>query len=99
MMHLTEDQEKQIFEMGRLGFSCRDIAINFNLPIREVVSQFVTEDGNVFFAWKKGNIQAMYDLRKTIMESALNSSTPAIKEMLLILSRVEKLNEDADEYL
>ncbi len=99
MMHLTEEQERQIFEMGKLGFSCKEVAINFNLPIREVISQFASEDGNVFFAWKRGNIQAMFELRQTIMSSALNSSSPAVKEMLLILAKVEKLNEDADEFL
>lgn len=99
MTPLTEEQEKQIFEMGKLGFSCKEIAINFNLPIKEVISQFVNESGNVYIAWKKGNIQAMFDLRKTIMTSALNSSSPAVKEMLQILAKVDKLNEDADEFL
>jgi predicted DNA-binding protein YlxM (UPF0122 family) len=97
MMLLTEEQEKQIFEMGKLGFSFKEIAINFDLPIQEVASQFALEKGNVFTAWKKGNIQAMYELRDTIMKSALNSSSPHVKEMLQILGKVDKLNEDADE--
>ena len=97
MMLLTEDQEKQIFEMGKLGFSYKEIAINFDLPMQEVASQFALENGCVFSAWKKGNIQAVFELRSTIMKSALNASTPHVKEMIQILAQVQQLNDDADE--
>ncbi|MDL2308342.1 hypothetical protein LJC68_08960 [Bacteroidales bacterium OttesenSCG-928-B11] len=98
MNSLTEKQIDEIAEMGRLGFSFKEIALNFGFNIEEVARQFQFERGEIFNAWIKGYLSAQAEIRKTVLDAALNSSQPAILQMLKYFSSAEQNNLEAFDY-
>jgi len=97
MNNLTEQQKTEIFDMGRIGFSFKEIAVNFNFPIEEVARQFREETGEIYITWYKGYLNAQAEIRKTVLDSALNSSQPAILQMLRYFLQTQKDNLEAFE--
>ncbi|MDL2297250.1 hypothetical protein LJC68_06140 [Bacteroidales bacterium OttesenSCG-928-B11] len=98
MNSLTEKQADEITQMGRLGFSFREIALNFGFEMEEVARQFQLESGDIFQAWIKGNLSAQAEIRKTVLDAALSSSQPAILQMLKYFSLAEQNNLEAFDY-
>ena len=98
MNSLTEKQQNEIREMGRLGFSFKEIALNFGFEIEEVARQFQLEQGGIFQCWIQGNLSAQAEIRKTVLDAALNSSQPAILQMLKYFSQAEQTNLEAFDY-
>jgi len=97
MNSLTEQQQREIFQFGRIGFSFREIAANFGFPLQEVARQFREEQGEVYQNWYKGYLTAQAEIRKTVLDSALNSSQPAILQMLKYFKQADESNLDAFE--
>ena len=98
MNSLTEQQINEIYLMGRIGFSFKEIAQNFGFDIAEVASQFQNEQGEIYAAWIKGYLSAQAEIRKTVLDAALNSSQPAILQMLKYYSLAEQTNIEAFDY-
>jgi len=97
MNSLTEQQQNEIIQLGRIGFSFREVAANFGFPLPEVAQQFREEQGEIYQNWYKGYLTAQAEIRKTVLDSALNSSQPAILQMLKYFKQAEEHNLEAFE--
>jgi len=98
MTSLTEQQKNDIFMMGRIGFSFKEVALNFGFDTAEVAQQFQAESGEVYEQWMRGYISAQAEIRKTVLDAALNSSQPAILQMLKYYANTEQTNLEAFDY-
>jgi len=95
---LTETQKDELFRLGRLGFPFRDVALNFGFDIAEVAEQFRQERGEVYENWFRGYLSAQAEIRQTVLDAALNSSQPAILQMLKYYALTEQSNLEAYDY-
>ena len=98
MTSLTEQQKNDIYMMGRIGFSFKEVALNFGFNIEEVAQQFQSENGEIFEQWTRGYLSAQAEIRKTVLDAALNSSQPAILQMLKYYATTEQNNLEAFDY-
>lgn len=98
MNSLTQQQKDDIIRLGRLDFSYRDVALNFGFDIAEVARQFQQEKGEVYENWFRGYLSAQAEIRQTVLDAALNSSQPAILQMLKYYALTEQSNLDAFDY-
>jgi len=98
MTSLTEKQNDELFTLGRLGFSFKEVALNFGLDVAEVALQFQQEKGEVYEQWYRGYLSAQAQIRQTVLDAALNSSQPAILQMLKYYSLTEQNNLEAYDY-
>lgn len=97
MNSLTEQQQNEIFQLGRIGFSFREVAANFGFDVGEVARQFREEKGEIYQNWYKGYLTAQAEIRKTVLDAALNSSQPAILQMLRYFRQADEDNIEAFE--
>ena len=97
MNSLTEQQKSEICQLGRIGFSFREIAANFGFDLSEVAKQFREEQGEIYQNWHRGYLTAQAEIRKTVLDAALNSSQPAILQMLKYFRQAEDANLEAFE--
>ena len=98
MTSLTEKQKDELQTLGRLGFSYKDVALNFGLDTAEVARQFQQEKGEIYECWFKGYLSAQAEIRQTVLDAALNSSQPAILQMLRYYALTEQANLEAFDY-
>jgi len=98
MINLTDKQKDDLHTLGRLGFSYRDVALNFGFDIAEVARQFQQEKGEVYENWFRGYLSAQAEIRQTVLDAALNSSQPAILQMLRYYALTEQNNLEAFDY-
>lgn len=98
MNSLTQQQKDDLHNLGRLGFSYRDVALNFGFDIAEVARQFQQEKGEIYECWFKGYLSAQAEIRQTVLDAALNSSQPAILQMLRYYALTEQANLEAFDY-
>ena len=80
-MNLNEEQLSEIEVMSSLYFSVSEIAINIEVDPEELSLCLQTEEGPVFKAYMKGLLKTKIELRKAILQSALNGSSPAQQMM------------------
>lgn len=99
MNNLTAQQHDEIYQLGRIGFSFREVAANFGFDLAEVARQFREEQGEIYQNWYRGYLTAQAEIRKTVLDAALNSSQPAILQMLKYFRQAEEDNLDAFEIL
>ena len=97
MSSLTEQQRNEIAQMGRIGFSFREVAANFGFELAEVARQFREEQGEIYQNWYKGYLTAQAEIRKTVLDAALNSSQPAILQMLKYFRQADEDNLESFE--
>ena len=97
MNNLTEQQKNDIYQLGRIGFSFREVAANFGFPLSEVARQFREEQGEIYQNWYRGYLTAQAEIRKTVLDAALNSSQPAILQMLKYFRQSQEDNLEAFE--
>ena len=98
MNSLTQQQKDELVRLGRLGFSYRDVALNFGFDVAEVALQFQREKGEVYECWFQGYLSAQAEIRQTVLDAALNSSQPAILQMLKYYALTEQTNLEAFDY-
>ena len=91
---MTTEQHDSVFELGKLGFSVRDVATLLEMPEKEVFAQFTDGHGEIYSAYTAGRLQGKVDLRRTIQASALNSSSPALEKMLEFFRKSDYENMD-----
>lgn len=89
-MNLTKQDKETIYNIGYLGMGLPEILHNFDYDKDEIIQQFETEKGPVYDFWFKGWFTAQSELNKIIMESAKNSSSPALFQMFQIRKKTEK---------
>ena len=66
--------------------------------IAEVARQFQQEKGEVYENWFRGYLSAQAEIRQTVLDAALNSSQPAILQMLRYYALTEQNNLEAFDY-
>ncbi|MGQ7868707.1 hypothetical protein [Sunxiuqinia sp. sy24] len=81
-MNLSEEQLKEVEEMGGLFFSPMDIAINLELEDDDreyFVAAIECKNMNnpIVRAFQKGWLTTEVELRKAIKQSAMNGSSPS----------------------
>jgi hypothetical protein len=86
---MTQEQHDSVFELGKLGFAIKDVALLLEMPEKEVFAQFTDKKGEIYSAYTAGRIQGKVDIRRTIQASALNSSSPALEKMLEFFKKSE----------
>jgi len=80
-MNLKEEQYKEIESMASMFFSAEEIAINIEVDPDEFVELILTKQGEEYKAYFKGWLTTETQLRKSILQSALNGSSPAQQMM------------------
>ena len=80
-MNLTADQLTEVEEMAALFLSVCEIAINIEADSDAFDLCIKSEQGPVFTAYMKGVLRTKIALRKAILSSALNGSSPAQQMM------------------
>ena len=76
-MKYTVEELQAIEDMAALFFSLKDIATVLVLDIEEFTAEINLEEGLAYSRYKKGWIASEIEVRKSIMESAVNGSSPA----------------------
>jgi len=76
-MHLTKQQIKDIEELAELFYSPADIAVNIGVDEDEFSILIKAKEGEGYIAYKKGWLTGDMKLRKSIVKSAENGSTPS----------------------
>jgi len=99
MNSLTEQQKNEVYQLGRIGFSFREVAANFGFDTLEVARQFREETGEIYQNWYRGYLTAQAEIRKTVLDAALNSSQPAVLQMLKYFRQADEDNLEAFEML
>ena len=67
--------------MGRLGFSAAETADVLEEDREAVMAQFRAREGDIYRAYTQGRTEGMAEIRQTVMEAALNSSSPMLARM------------------
>jgi len=80
-MNLNEQQLKAIEEMAKLFYSPEDIAINLEADPDEFTELIAIHEGDIFKAYMKGWLASDMELRQSILQAALNGSSPAQQMM------------------
>jgi len=78
----TSETDKAVFLAGYLGFGLEYLIKCVQLKKEDITKQFINADGKDYNIWLQGNYMALTKLRLTVMNAALNSSTPALEKML-----------------
>lgn len=78
--------------MGRLGFAVGDVASMLEIEEEVIFAQFRERKGEIYRAYTQGRIEGETQIRQTIMDAALNSSSPMLAKMLEYYSKSENEN-------
>ena len=81
-MEFTPEQLEEIESMACLFISTDDIAINLGVDPDEFTELISTKIGEGYKAYFKGWMKTEVDLRQSILQSALNGSSPAQQMMM-----------------
>jgi len=81
-MNLTAEQYKEIETMASLFFSAEQIAINIEVDPDEFTELIETHQGDAYKAYFSGRITTETQLRQSILQSAINGSSPAQQLMI-----------------
>lgn len=88
----TKDTESPAFTMGKLGFSVSDLAVRLEMDEAELYAAFRERKGEIYRQYMQGRLAGREAVRKTVMESALKSSSPMLLKMTEYYQRSEKEN-------
>jgi hypothetical protein len=87
-------EEDYVRELGRLGFGIEDVATYLEVPVQSIAGEWKEKKGKWFQQWNTGRLQGLVSIRKTVMDSALNASTPMISRMLEEYDKSERANQE-----
>jgi hypothetical protein len=88
-MTYTSDELQTIEDMAALFYSYKDIAIVLEVDVEEFKALMRLEEGNAYSRYQKGWITSDMSIRKSLLESAVNGSSPA-QMMLMELNKENK---------
>ena len=88
-MNYTADELQTIEDMAALFYSYKDIAIVLEVNVEEFKALMRLEEGNAYSRYQKGWITSDMSIRKSLLESAVNGSSPA-QMMLMELNKENK---------
>ena len=79
---MKDEKLIEIEELGRFQFSVSDIAIIIDIEECDFTDKMLR-------AKEKGRLMASSEVRKAILEQAVNGSTPAQKQMMDLIEKAE----------
>ncbi len=88
-MEFSDKELQTIEELASLFFSLKDIAIVLEKDPDEFAALINLEEGLPYSMYKKGWIASEIEIRKSLLESATNGSSPA-QEMILEINKNNK---------
>ena len=88
-MNYTSDELQTIEDMAALFYSYKEIAIVLEVDVEEFKALMRLEEGNAYSRYQKGWITSDMSIRKSLLESAVNGSSPA-QMMLMELNKENK---------
>jgi hypothetical protein len=88
---------QNLYNAGYLGFGIDYIVDALGVDERTIRKEFSQKKGKHYDPWSKGNLTAQTELRATVMNAALNASTPAIVRMLEYFTKTENEIRQNDE--
>ena len=88
-MNYTQEELQTIEDMAALFYSYKDIAIVLEVDVEEFKALMRLEEGNAYSRYQKGWITSDMSIRKSLLESAINGSSPA-QMMLMELNKDNK---------
>ena len=88
-MEYTPDELQTIEDMAALFYSYKEIAIVLEVNVEEFKALMRLEEGNAYSRYQKGWITSDMSIRKSLLESAVNGSSPA-QMMLMELNKENK---------
>ncbi len=80
-MNLTPDQLTEVEQMAELFMSADEIAVNIEVDTEEFEISIKIQSGEIYQAYMKGILKTKIALRKAILSSAINGSSPAQQMM------------------
>ena len=80
-MNLNEEQLHEVESMAELFFSPHEIAANLEVDADDFLAILQTENGPIYQAFTRGQLQTKMKLRDSILQAALNGSSPAQQMM------------------
>lgn len=80
-MNLTLDQLTEVEQMAELFMSADEIAVNIEVDPEEFEISIKIQSGEIYQAYMKGILKTKIALRKAILSSAINGSSPAQQMM------------------
>lgn len=89
-MNFTQEQLEEIENMAVLFLSPEDIAINIGVDPDEFAELINIKTGPGYEAYFKGWIKTEIALRQSILQAALNGSSPAQQMMLNYQNKTAK---------
>ncbi len=92
MRELTQEDLSNVEQMGRYGFSYKDVAKILEIPEPEVAKEFENEKGKIYSAWAKGRLQVELDLRKQILADALAGDKEMVNNFRAYLYKSDEEN-------
>jgi hypothetical protein len=94
----TTEEQQATFLAGYLGFGIDYLIDVVELKEADIRKQFIDKKGEDYKIWIQGFYMAQTELRKTIMASALSSSTPNLEKMLQYFAEtIDELKTLEDE--
>ena len=88
-MEYTTEELQTIEDMAALFYSYKEIAIVLEVDVEEFKALMRLEEGNAYSRYQKGWITSDMSIRKSLLESAVNGSSPA-QMMLMELNKENK---------
>ncbi len=88
-MNYTQEELQTIEDMAALFYSYKDIAIVLEVDVEEFKAQMRLEESDAYSRYQKGWITSDMSIRKSLLESAINGSSPA-QMMLMELNKDNK---------
>ncbi|MCX6231126.1 MAG: hypothetical protein NTZ33_06240 [Bacteroidetes bacterium] len=80
-MNLDAEQLKEIERMAELFFSAEEIAVNIEVDPDDLAFLILSKQGPAYAAYMTGWLKTDVELRKCILQSALNGSSPSQQMM------------------
>lgn len=89
--------EEKLYECGRVQFTLREASIACGLQL-QTLNLEKESGGQLFLAFERGRLTALYEVRLSILTMAMNGSSPAQKSLLDIIQGNEfKALEDEED--
>ncbi|MFZ4401480.1 MAG: hypothetical protein ACOYO1_15700 [Bacteroidales bacterium] len=80
-MNFSEEQLKEIERMAAMFFTAEEIAVNIEVDAEDFAILILAKQGPAYMSYMTGWLKTDVELRKCILQSALNGSSPAQQMM------------------
>ena len=94
MRDLTDEEKQSIKDFGSVGFTYQEVSINLGIPCNELFDQWENQKGEVYELYMQGRLQSEFNIRKSILDSAINGSSPSMVKMMDFYKQADDFQND-----